>query len=75
MAMKKYKYITIKETPGGVYDKHPIYKIINNKSGDRLGRISYYPRWKQFIAEFSPYAVFNNTCLRDIIDFMENEIK
>lgn len=48
--------------------------IINNKSNDMLGEIYYYPPWRQYVVGFFEGCIFNNTCLRDIIDFMENEI-
>jgi len=67
--MKKiYKYITI----AGPKGKPRIYTVFNNKSGGILGYIDYYKPWRQYVfrSEFS--AVFNNTRLRDIIDFIEN---
>lgn len=77
MKTKKYKFITIKQdvgllTPVKKYDI--LYQVYNNKNNNSLGVISYYPLWRQYI--FQPFGdtAFNNTCLRDIIDFMENEI-
>lgn len=70
--MKKYKYITIEDS-GVPIHKKPAYTITNNKGGDWLGDIEWYPAWRQYI--FCPAsidAVFNNTCLKDIIDFLEH---
>lgn len=72
--MKRYKFITIGKWYAGYALKHPGYKITNNKSKDILGRLSYYPTWKQYVFESEYGAIFNNSCLRDILDFMENEI-
>jgi len=75
--MKKYKWITIKEVrgqPGVGYVGWPIYDIINNKSQDYLGGIFFYEEWKQYVVQLEEGGVFNNSCLRDILDFMDNEI-
>ena len=70
-AIKKYKFITIQDS------KHPhlpgrLYDIINNRSGDSIGEIGYYSPWKQYVFSSRPECVFNNSCLRDVLDFMEN---
>ena len=70
MTEKKYKYISIRNS-----EKYPkVYHIINNRSQESLGVIYYYPYWKQWVVDFCMDCVFNNACLRDILDFMENEI-
>ena len=70
---KKYKYITIKQDDGyGLYHGKPVYEIINNKTGNIMGNISYYKYWKQFVfSAVNIHVIFNNECLKDIIDFME----
>lgn len=72
----KYEHITI-EQRGGV-DKErfagkPVYKISNNKSGEQIGLLSYYQLWRQYVFSSQAEFVFNNTCLRDIINFIEEE--
>ncbi len=70
--MKKYKYITIKKD--GVWHAKPKYDIINNKSKEVLALLFYYKAWKQYVfTQIQQDAVFNNSCLRDIIDFIETE--
>ncbi len=71
--MKKYKFITIKQYAKGLPSK-PAFRIYNNKGGDVLGEIGYYKPWKQYVVNFEVLAVFNNSCLKDILDFMEHEI-
>lgn len=60
----KYKYIHFEKVVGcGWY-------CYNNKNENVLGRIEYYRRWKQYIIEFEPGCVFNDTCLTDVIQFL-----
>ena len=60
----KYKYIYFEKVDGcGWY-------CYNNKTESVLGRIEYYRKWKQYIIEFEPGCVFNDTCLTDIIHFL-----
>jgi len=74
--MKKYKYITISQTDTDeMFGKHPVYTIFNNRGHDVLGSLTYYQPWKQYVASFTARAVFNNSCLLDILDFMENEVQ
>ena len=70
--MKKYKFITIREAQGGeMFEDHPVFRIFNNKTQAQLGILSYYKPWKQYVFSSQPECVFNNSCLRDILDFME----
>lgn len=63
----KYKFIHFVE-----FKKEGIaYTMHNRKSGVAMGAVSYYPPWKQFIVEFVEDCVFNNQCLRDIADFLD----
>jgi len=73
--MKQYKHITILETEEA-YDNKPVYDILNNKSGDSLGLIFYYKQWKKYVftqTRTEDEIIFDNSCLRDIVDFLENE--
>ena len=72
--MKKYKFITIAQDNGESFVGMPVYRIRNNRSGDQLGIISYYKQWKQYVFSSREECVFNNSCLRDVLDFIENEI-
>lgn len=68
--MKKYKFITIRQCPNKII--MPRYEILNNKSQNVLGNIYWYPAWRWYVFESKPECVFNNSCLRDILDFMES---
>ena len=75
MSEKKYKFITIRQEGNETFEKHPVYRIFNNKSGDQLGVISYYRSWRQYVFSSQEGCAFNNSCLRDVLDFMELQIR
>ena len=78
----KYKYITVKEV--GEYDGKPFYHIVNNRQKLWLGSIRWDSQWRQYIAiiepansgfplyRFDATSIFSASCLRDIIDFIDN---
>jgi hypothetical protein len=82
---KKYKFITIRPRltwdvingKAAYYPEKfagkPVYAIHNNKSDQQIGLISWYRPWKQYVFSSQSECVFNNSCLKDVIDFMENE--
>lgn len=72
--MKKYRYITIKQVNEEVFDKHPVYRIFNTRSNGQIGIISFYKPWKEYVFSSEDNCVFNNSCLHDVLDFIENEI-
>ena len=47
------------------------WACMNSKSGDVLGSVSYYKRWKKWVIEFQEDCVFDSKCLRDIADFLD----
>jgi hypothetical protein len=70
--MKKYKFITIDQHHGEMFEGKPVYRVTNNKSGSQLAIISWYKPWKQWVFSSHAECVFNNSCLRDVLDFMEH---
>jgi hypothetical protein len=72
--MKKYKYITIRREHNESFEGHPVYRVFNNKSGGQLAIISWYRPWKQYVFSSMEECVFNNSCLRDVLDFIENRV-
>lgn len=83
--IKQYKYITIKPEIEPIFETEailnnkPLYEIINNKSGDKLGNLFYYPSWRQYcFTQSAEGVVFNNDCLVNIIEsinLLNDEIK
>jgi hypothetical protein len=73
--MKKYKHIHIDKLPNELRDDKPVYGIFNNNSSDMIGLLIYYGGWKQYVFEATPDCIFSVSCLLDIIDYIEKEIK
>jgi hypothetical protein len=70
----KYDYMFIQQSNGEVFEGHPAYRIYNKKTKAQLGIISWYKPWKEYVFSSIPECVFNNSCLRDVLDFIENHI-
>ncbi len=49
----------------------PTFNCVSNKDGDILGVVHFYRPWKKVVFEGWPEAVFDTSCLKDIINFME----
>ena len=72
--MKKYKYITIQQDGAETFNGKSVYRIYNNRSKDQLGILSWYKPWKEYVFSSKEECVFNNSCLKDVLDFIENVI-
>ena len=69
----KYKHIYF-EKYGLGSAPHPqrmIYLCRNNRTNSILGGVEYYPSWRKYVFEGKENAVFDISCLTDIIDFMK----
>ena len=73
--MKKYKFITIKQVNGELFEQHPVYRIFNKKNSAHLGIISYYKPWKQYVFSSKLECVFNKDCLLDVLNFIDEFCK
>ncbi len=70
--MKNYKFIKIGQVDDEVFNKRPVYTIFNKKSGEEIGHLTWYAAWRQYVFSSWEGIVFNNGCLKDILDFMDN---
>ena len=61
-----YKYIKFEQSSSKVV----LWGCLNRKSNDILGCATYYPAWRQWVMDFKEGCVFNNSCLDDISDFL-----
>jgi hypothetical protein len=63
------KYIEFQEVM-----PHPngIWVIRNKRSGDILGRVEWYARWRLYVAIFSDSTVWSHDCLADVSAFMRS---
>jgi hypothetical protein len=72
--MGTYRFIRIQQSDNEMFEGHPVFRIYNRKSGAQLGIISWYKPWKEYVFSSQPECVFNNSCLRDVLDFIETKI-
>ena len=68
---RTYKHIEIIPY-GTTEDERPMHLVRNRRSAAVLATVMWYPRWKQYVAEFTPNTVWSAGCLRDVQEFMSN---
>ena len=65
----EYKYIhflKVAQSP-----KTSVWVCLTNRTNDRIGRVKWYPGWRQYSFFPQNLTVFNKSCLGDIIHFIE----
>lgn len=70
------KWLEFVDLPEFSYGKKTIVWEVRRKDGSaKLGRIGWYGAWRGYA--FFPYkdCLFEQTCLRDIADFIEDQNK
>ena len=68
----KSKYIKFVKTVKPPHRKTNIYAIVSKSDKSLLGMIKWYPWWRQFVFFPEEGCVFNPSCMRDIISFIED---
>ena len=53
--------------------KTKTWKVQNRENLTILGTISWFGRWRKYVFEPKPDMVFEETCLRDIAQFIQQE--
>ena len=70
MKGKSYRFIQIRQDGNETFEGQPVYRVYNNKSGGQLGILSFYQPWRQYVFSSQDGCVFNDSCLRDVLDFL-----
>jgi len=70
----KYRHICLEEDPAMPVEEKSTWFCRNNKTKEILGMVTWYGPWKRWVFEGEPGCVFDYTCLRDIADFLENQL-
>jgi len=66
---KQYKYIHFELSSS---ENELSFYCINNKSNKIIGEVTWYKQWKCHVFNaWNDLAIFNVSCLEDIVDFME----
>lgn len=63
------KYIELKPSGDTVSGK-PEQFIHSKRHGNVLGRICWYPAWRQWVFESAPNAIWSEDCLADVRAFI-----
>lgn len=70
----KYKFIHFVNI--GENAKPPVWSCRNNRSGEELGIVKWYSRWRQCCYFPTVQAVYSQDCLADIEHFLnQNPVK
>ena len=64
----QYKYIYFHKI--GDKPKTSVWSCYNNRNGDKLGEVKWYPGWRQYCYFPTVMAVYSGGCLEDIQDFI-----
>jgi hypothetical protein len=64
-----YEYISVAWAGSSKSGKTQVYNVTNNRSGDLLGRISWYGPWRQYVFMPEP-SLYSHGCLEDLADFL-----
>jgi len=68
-----YKHIYFEMEPLKEGKKTTFFFIrSNNTLGSLLGSICWHGHWRQYVMETLDNMIFNNQCLRDIAEFIDN---
>lgn len=73
MTPVKYKFFSIQQNGEEQFEGHPVYRI-HDKANAQIGIISWYKPWKRYVFSSMTGCVFDASCLRDVLDFMEDKI-
>ena len=66
---KTYHFIHVgRNVAHDEHAKRPIYYVFNNRSDEAIGRIFYYPAWRQWVVSFAEVSVWSTGCLADVQD-------
>lgn len=74
MTIKRYKFIEMRWEKEERFNDQPVYRVHSLKNGDQLAMICWYKPWKKYVFTTKEGYVFDNKCLRDILEFMETVI-
>jgi hypothetical protein len=68
--LKCYRWIDIRRNNLEMFKGKPCYRVYNKKSGAQLAILSWYEPWKCYVFSSHDGCVFNDSCLRDVVDFL-----
>ena len=70
MIVCEKQYFIVHELPQVKTRKTRDYSIVTRSSGDEIGRIEFYPSWRQFVFAPGFGTVWSQGCIHDVFGFM-----
>lgn len=70
--VSKYLEFAQVDTPGR---KTEVWSVESKTQGSVLGTIAWYNRWRQYCFFPSDNVLFNRSCLRDIVNFIDQRME
>ena len=68
IALGRYMRAVQRETPVG--RKTASYDVLSVSSGEALGTVQWFGRWRQYTFDPSPNSTFNRDCMIDLANFL-----
>jgi len=77
MITKETQYLIFEETAVPPHFKTGRWVVRNKESGIPLGTIEWYSHWRQycFLIYTDHGAVYSRSCMKDIIDFIDEQME
>jgi hypothetical protein len=67
----RYKYIEFIRVPSLKPRKTDVWACVNIRSRGELGKVKWYPAWRQYCFFPAHETVFNSSCHNDISAFLD----
>ena len=65
------RYLAFGDAVRSLSGKTSIWPVASKTRGDRLGTVSWYGPWRQYVFESDEGCVFNHGCLSEIAAFCQ----
>ena len=66
--MERTEYLLFRKTGHSKSGKTEIWDVLSRNGGQVLGTIKWFGRWRQYVFKPVEDTVYNNGCLRDIMN-------
>ena len=67
-----YEYIHMSWAGPSKSGKTQVYTVYNSRSGERIGTVKWFGRWRQYTFLPDVDSVYSAGCLRDVADFIKS---
>ncbi len=53
-----------------VFNGHPTYDVVNQRSGSAIAQVFFYQPWRQWTVRFNEDSVWSDGCLAEVREFL-----